>query len=199
MFFHLRMSGDIVIEDENIPDHKHVRVNLSFDDSRKLSFYNARKFGRVWLVDNPEDVVGKLGIEPFDKSLNGNKFFQILNNRKRQLKPLLLDQSIIAGIGNIYCDEALHKAKLHPLTISNIVSQEQAKDLLRAIRHVLKTGVKNNGASFDWAYKGGKFQNEFKVYQRKGEACPDCGNEIRKIVVGQRGTHLCLICQPKID
>ena len=195
LFFHLRMSGDIVIEDEEVPVHKHVRVNLSLDDSRKISFYNPRKFGRVWLVEDPDHVTGKLGIEPFDDTLNADLFFQMLNSRKRQLKPLLMDQSFIAGLGNIYTDEALHLAGLHPLTPSNLVGKEKSAKLLKSIRSVLSTGIRNNGASFDWVYKGGEFQNEFRVYKRKDENCPECGAQIKKMVVGQRGTHFCPSCQ----
>ncbi len=195
LFFHLRMSGDIVIEDEEIPVHKHVRINLSLDDKRKISFYNPRKFGRVWLVDDPDRVVGKLGIELFDKSLDKKLLHQMLNTRKRQLKPLLMDQTFISGLGNIYTDEALHMSKLHPLSISDQINMKESSVLLNSIRSVLETGIKTNGASFDWMYKGGEFQNQFRVFQRKGEECPVCGTEIRKMVVGQRGTHICPNCQ----
>jgi len=195
LFIHLRMSGDIVIEDIVAPDHKHVRVRIDLDDNRKISFYNPRKFGRVWLVDDPAKVIGKLGIEPFDKKLNAKLLHQMLNSRKRQLKPLLMDQTFIAGLGNIYTDETLHISKLHPLTISNQIDQKKSKVLLRSIRLVLETGIKNNGASFDWMYKGGEFQNQFKVFQREGELCTDCGTVIIKMVVGQRGTHICPSCQ----
>jgi len=195
LFFHLRMSGDIVIEEESIPVHKHVRIYVCLDDDRKISFYNPRKFGRVWLVDNPKKVIGKLGIEPFDETLDKKMLYQMLNSRKRQLKPLLMDQTFIAGLGNIYTDEALHMSKLHPLSISDQINIKESGLLLNSIRSVLETGIKTNGASFDWMYKGGEFQNQFRVFQRKGEECPVCGTEIRKMVVGQRGTHICPNCQ----
>lgn len=201
LFFHLRMSGDIVIEEGRTPIHKHVRVKLDLDDGRKISFYNPRKFGRVWLVDDPHKVIGKLGIEPFDSSLNKQTLHKMLGSKKRQLKPLLMDQSFIAGLGNIYTDEALHMSKLHPLTISDQVSLKKSGDLLNSIREVLKTGIKNNGASFDWMYKGGEFQNQFRVFHRKNKDCPVCSTKIVKMVVGQRGTHICPKCQktPRLE
>ena len=119
----------------------------------------------------------------------------MLNSRKRQIKPLLMDQSFIAGLGNIYTDESLHMSKIHPLTISSNITEKKSGELLNSIRKVLDTGIKNNGASFDWMYKGGEFQNQFRVFHRKGEDCPVCGTQIIKMVVGQRGTHICPKCQ----
>jgi formamidopyrimidine-DNA glycosylase len=120
----------------------------------------------------------------------------MLAARQRQLKPLLLDQSFIAGLGNIYVDEALHAAKLHPLASSADLDKQKAAALLTSIRKVLKDSIRANGSSIDWAYRGGNFQNKFKVYQKTGEPCPRCGTPITRIVVGQRGTHFCPSCQP---
>ncbi|MDP3721735.1 MAG: zinc finger domain-containing protein, partial [Anaerolineaceae bacterium] len=116
---------------------------------------------------------------------------------KRQIKPLLLDQTFMAGMGNIYTDESLFIASIHPTTPANLILFEKAVLLLGAIREVLGEGIKRNGASIDWVYRGGDFQNHFKVYQRDGEACHCCGATLQRMVVGQRGTHFCPHCQPK--
>jgi formamidopyrimidine-DNA glycosylase len=108
---------------------------------------------------------------------------------------LLLDQTFLAGLGNIYTDEALHIAKLHPLEISDSISEKQAKALHEAIRKVLKEGILRNGASIDWIYRGGEYQHYFRVYDRAGEPCNVCGTPIQRLVVGQRGTHICPNCQ----
>jgi formamidopyrimidine-DNA glycosylase len=99
-------------------------------------------------------------------------------------------------LGNIYTDEALHLACLHPLTLSNQLTLEQAEHLWASLRAVLQEGIRRNGASIDWVYRGGEFQNYFRVYQRTGEACPTCGTPIQRTTVGQRGTHFCPTCQP---
>ncbi len=119
----------------------------------------------------------------------------LLGWRRRQLKPLLLDQSFIAGLGNIYTDEALHIARLHPQMLSDEVTHHQAERLWMGIRQVLLEGIRRNGASIDWVYRGGEFQNYFRVYQRTGQPCPECGTPVERIVVGQRGTHFCPVCQ----
>jgi formamidopyrimidine-DNA glycosylase len=106
-----------------------------------------------------------------------------------------MDQRFLAGLGNIYTDEALHLAKLHPLASSDQVTQEESAHLLAAIREVLSEGIRRNGASIDWVYRGGDFQNHFRVYGRAGDPCPNCGTPIERLVVGQRGTHICPLCQ----
>jgi formamidopyrimidine-DNA glycosylase len=151
----------------------------------------------VWLVDEVDRVVGMLGPEPLDESLTVEILFDRLHATRRQLKPLLLDQTFVAGLGNIYVDEALNLAKLHPLTPANCVNSAQAARLLESIRTVLRDGIARNGASIDWVYRGGEFQNYFRVYQRTGEPCPECGTPIARITVGQRGTHFCPLCQPR--
>jgi formamidopyrimidine-DNA glycosylase len=121
--------------------------------------------------------------------------YSALHNKHRQLKPLLLDQTFLAGLGNIYTDETLHIAKLHPLAVSDSLTPEQTQALQDAVRKVLKEGLRRNGASIDWVYRGGEFQNHFRVYDREGKPCPVCGTKIERIVVGQRSTHYCPKCQ----
>ena len=199
LIIHLRMSGDILIEPEDEEIATHHRLLLIFDDGWRMAFNDTRKFGRVWLVDDPVEVFKRLGPEPLASEFTSDVLYQRLVSHRRQLKPLLMDQCFLAGMGNIYTDEALHLAKLNPLTRSDTISEGQAEELWRAIRHVLLEGIHNNGASIDWVYRGGDFQNYFRVYQRTGEPCPVCDTPIIRIVVGQRGTHLCPTCQPDPD
>ncbi len=196
LLFHLRMSGDLVVRPAAAPPEKHDRLVLVLDSDLALAFNDARKFGRVWLVDEVDRVLGDLGPEPLDEGFTVQDFFLRLQHTHRQLKPLLLDQTFLAGLGNIYVDEALNLAGLHPLTSSHQLDETQAGALLRSIRQVLQDGIARNGASIDWVYRGGDFQNYFRVYQRTGEPCPKCGTPIARIVVGQRGTHFCPHCQP---
>ncbi len=196
LLIHLRMSGDLLVGEGEAPLDKYTRVAVYFEDGGQLAFSNPRKFGRVWLVADPQSVLGDLGPEPLDEGLTDEDFHQRLTRRKRQLKPLLLDQHFIAGVGNIYADEALNLAQLHPRTVANMIDTVQAAALLSAIRQVLEEGIRRNGASIDWIYRGGEFQYHFRVYDQAGEPCPKCATPVEKIVVGQRGTHFCPRCQP---
>jgi formamidopyrimidine-DNA glycosylase len=196
LLYHLRMSGDLQVRPAGTPLEKHDRLVLELDGDIQLVFNDARKFGRVWLVDEVDQVVGSLGAEPLDEGFSAENLFTCLHATHRQLKPLLLDQTFLAGLGNIYVDEALNLAKLHPLMPANRLTEGQSRRLLESIRAVLRDGIARNGASIDWVYRGGDFQNYFRVYQRTGEPCPECGTPIARIVVGQRGTHFCPNCQP---
>lgn len=192
---HLRMSGDLRIEEGQSEIQPHDRLIVTFYNGMRLVFNDPRKFGRVWLLRDLVILFNKLGQEPLTLT-SADEFHQMLSKHKRQLKPLLMDQHFLSGMGNIYTDEALHKAGLHPLMISSEVSVDQAKRLLHTIQEVLNLGIDRNGASIDWFYRGGSFQNEFLVYGRSGHPCKICGTVIKKIVVGQRGTHFCPVCQP---
>jgi len=196
LLIHLRMSGDLLVEGEHDPVAPHHRLLVRFDAPYRLAFNDPRKFGRVWLLDSTEEIFLSLGPEPLGEEFTADALYSRLMERHRQLKPLLLDQSFIAGLGNIYTDEALHRAGLHPLMLSDQVSPEQAHRLWEGIRLVLEEGIRRNGASIDWVYRGGDFQNYFRVYQRTGNPCPVCGTPVERIVVGQRGTHYCPHCQP---
>lgn len=197
LLIHLRMSGDLRVELSGTPQ-PHDRLVVNFLDGWRLVFNDARKFGRVWLVADAERVLAGLGPEPFDPDLTAGVFHQRLREHRRQIKPLLLDQGFLAGMGNIYTDEALHLAKIHPLQNSADLTLERAEKLLAALRTVLQQGILTNGASIDWVYRGGEFQNNFRAYGRTGQACPECGTTIARIVVGQRGTHFCPRCQTLI-
>lgn len=199
LVIHLRMSGDLYLEHQDnttdYRDSRHDRLWLEFESGWRLVFNDMRKFGRVWLLRDTCDLFANLGPEPFDERLTPGVFADMLQKRSRQLKPLLIDQSFLAGIGNIYADEALFKARLHPLRQSDSLTLTEAGDLLESIRFVLTKGIDQKGASIDWVYRGGDFQNYFQVYQQTGNPCPRCGHPIEKIRVGQRGTHFCPVCQ----
>ncbi len=199
LLIHLRMTGDLLLEEDTAPQ-RFERLRLSLSPGSDLHapfliFCDARKFGRVWLTSAPEQVLGALGPEPLSDDFTPAWLHAALQGRRRQLKPLLLDQTFLAGLGNIYTDEALHRARLHPLRVSDSIRPRQADRLWEAIRSVLEEGIQRNGASLDWVYRGGDFQNHFRVYDREGEPCPVCGAKIKRLVVGQRGTHFCPRCQ----
>lgn len=199
LLIHLKMSGDLSVRKGKIKPEKHDRLVLDLQSKTgelsQLAFNDTRKFGRVWFTDQPEKILGKLGPEPLEKDFTPQWLFENLRKRKRQIKPLLLDQTFLAGVGNIYADESLHIAKIHPQALTNSVSQKQAQALQEAIVSVLKEGIRRNGASIDWVYRGGEYQNYFRVYDREDESCITCGTKIKKIYVGQRGTHFCPKCQ----
>jgi formamidopyrimidine-DNA glycosylase len=199
---HLRMTGLLSVDRADEPPGPWERVRIGLDDGRVLRFVDPRKFGRVRLVREPGLALGQLGPEPLGSDFTAAGFAAALGLRRRLLKPLLLDQTFLAGLGNIYVDESLHRAGLHPLTSSERVASGQAAELWRAIRSVLEEAIEREGSSFDAYYRtpdgdAGSFQESFRVYGRAGEPCLTCGGPIRYLVVGQRGTHVCPRCQPR--
>lgn len=195
LLLHLRMSGDLRVEEQTAVLQKHDRLVVNFVDGTRLVFNDMRKFGRAWLVADPQEVLGDLGPEPLDPRLSGTDLYPGWHKSGRAIKTLLLDQTLLAGVGNIYSDEGLFLAKIHPLTPGNVLTEGDCERLLTGIRKVLGEGIRRNGASIDWVYRGGDFQNHFKVYQRTGEACEVCGSTIERLVIGQRSSHYCPNCQ----
>ena len=202
---HLRMSGRLVVDTHKCEQpYERVAVGLVDDRGRAstLRFLDIRKFGRFRFVLDPDEVLGDLGPEPLGPDFTADWFAAALKRRARALKPLLLDQTFLAGLGNIYVDESLFRAGLHPLRPANRVSRAKADALHAAIRETLAEAIEREGSSFDTFYRTpegqpGSYQHLFQVYGRDGKACPRCGRTIVKTVVGQRGTHLCLGCQPR--
>lgn len=203
LIIHFRMSGKLLICSSNQPIQKHEHALLEFSNGLHIRFHDPRKFGRWSLTHDLTLFFHKLGPEPFD--LTSQSFFKLLQ-RPRALKPLLLDQNIIAGLGNIYVDESLWKAQLHPLTLANTLTFKDCDRLLRAIIESLKKGIEAGGTTIGQGLSNfkrmsgyfGKNQYQLNVYQQTGNPCLHCGTKIIKIKVAQRGTHLCPICQ-KID
>jgi formamidopyrimidine-DNA glycosylase len=189
------MSGDLLVEAVDAAPAVHTRILVNFRNGMRLAFNDTRKFGRMWLVNEPELVTGDLGPEPLALNFTADDLFKRLKATRRQLKPLLLDQTFLAGLGNIYVDESLNLAHLHPLENSQRINEQQTICLWNSIRQVLNEAILRNGASIDWVYRGGDFQNYFRAYGREGKACLDCGATIQRIIVGQRGTHFCPQCQ----
>lgn len=199
LLIHLRMSGDLFLRPAEAEMDPYVHSLFHLDDGWQLRFSDARKFGRIYWAEDPQDVLAKLGPEPLEDGFNVESLFADLHSRHRQLKPLLLDQSFLAGMGNIYVDEALFRARLHPLRKSDTLSFGEVEKLWESIRTSLRDGIRHNGASIDWVYRGGEYQNHFNVYKQDGNSCQVCGTLIERTVVGQRGTYFCPGCQQEKD
>lgn len=203
LLIHLRMSGRLLLTPVGQKRDKHEHVLLTFKDGRQLRFHDTRKFGRMYLVRDPQTILGKLGPEPLDCTFTLNDLSKQLKKRRRMLKPLLLDQTFIAGLGNIYVDEALWGAGLHPCRLASSLTRKEAAHLHHAIPKVLRKGLKNLGTSlgtgeanfYSVARRSGRNKDELKVFRRTGEPCPRCREKIVRIIVGQRSTHICPKCQ----
>jgi len=199
---HLRMTGRLSVEPERSEPGPWMRVALRLDKGEELRFVDVRKFGRLVPASRPADVHGELGPEPLEARFSADWLYEALRGRRRMLKPLLLDQRFLAGLGNIYVDEALHAARLHPLRRSDGISRAKATLLHAVIRQTLAEAIEREGSSFDSFYRTpegrpGSYQHQFQVYGRTGRPCRSCGRAVVRIVVSQRGTHLCTRCQPR--
>lgn len=198
---HLRMSGRFHVVPQHADPEPWSRVRLDLSDGYALVFVDVRKFGRLVLAKDEGQVLPPLGPEPLGADFTEEWFRQALGQRRRMLKPLLLDQSFLAGLGNIYVDEALFQSRLHPRRRSDRVPAARVAVLHAAIRATLADAIEREGSSFDGFYRTpegqpGRYQHQFLVYGRAGDPCRRCGRKITKLVVGQRGTHVCTRCQP---
>ena len=196
---HLRMTGRLVVSkrSEEVPKFRRVSLEL---DRGTLHFLDVRKFGRFTFHEDETKALEHLGPEPLGDEWDAGDFADNLRSRKRIIKPLLLDQSFLAGLGNIYVDESLHAARIHPQQPSDLVSKAKAVVLFGEIQRVLAAAIEREGSSFDSFYRTpegqpGAYQHLFQVYGRGGQPCLRCERPIRRIVVGQRGTHFCPRCQ----
>jgi formamidopyrimidine-DNA glycosylase len=201
VLIHLRMSGQLRVEPATEPPDDYARLVFHLSDGRQLVFSDPRKFGRVYWTAAPALVVGDLGPEPLAEELTFQAFEALLSRRKGAVKPLLLNQSFLAGLGNIYTDEVLFVAGLHPLRKANSLSRTEIERLYRAIRQVLQQAIGSRGTTLpDERYLDaegwpGSYGERLRVYRRAEEPCPCCGTPIQRIVVGGRGTHFCPNCQ----
>jgi len=191
---HLRMSGRLAVVPGEQALTRHARLIWFLDEGLALRFEDARKFGRAWWVPDPAAVLEKLGPDALTVSVE--TFITQARCRRGALKPILLDQRFIAGVGNIYADESLYLAGLHPKRPVASLDEDNLVRLHHAIQRVLRAGIAANGASFDWVYPGGHFQEHFAVYGRAGQPCRRCGQPIQRILVAQRSTFFCPGCQP---
>lgn len=203
LIIHLRMTGRLALNvgnrTETIQGMNHLRLILHFTDGSNLLFDDTRKFGRVYHVQNPEQILDKVGRDGLDPQWTAEAFYRMLKARKMGIKAFLLSQRFISGLGNIYTDESLFRAKIHPERPCADLSFEEAKRLLEAVRFILEQGVKNMGSTIsdyrDAYGNPGKNQRYFKVYKREGLPCFTCGTPIRKIRTAGRSTRFCPKCQ----
>lgn len=198
---HLKMSGQLLTKTQDALIEKHTRVVITFTDRSMLFFNDMRTFGwmKIFSKQQLEELRTSYGPDPLGE-LAANEFQQILQTSRRAIKMVLMDQQKIAGVGNIYANEALFLAKINPKTPARNIDSSQSKLLLTSLRAVLNNGIKYKGATrenFRDVYgKKGSVQDFFAVYNRKGRTCPnDCGGTIKKISLGGRGTFFCPTCQ----
>jgi formamidopyrimidine-DNA glycosylase len=199
LIIHLRMSGHLAVIDPQQPADKHTHTIFELDNGQELRFRDTRKFGRVYLVKTPNDILAKLGPEPLTEEFTTEALGEIMRGKRRLLKPFLLDQTMIAGIGNIYADEALFYAGLLPMRKTDSLDAQDILKLHEGIQHVLRLGIQREGASISTYIKPdgekGSMQEDVMVFRRTGEPCFRCGNPIQRIVFGGRSTHFCENCQ----
>jgi formamidopyrimidine-DNA glycosylase len=197
---HLRMTGALLHRPSDAPPDRYVRAVLSLDDGSELRFSDLRKFGAFWLVPDLSGVLGRLGPEPLDSGLTPSLLRELTSRRRAPVKSLLLDQRALAGLGNIYADEALFAAGLHPQRPASSLSDAEVERLHDAIRQVLLAALENRGASFsdyvDASGREGRHQLRVQVFRRTGRPCYVCGREIERVKLAGRSTHFCPKCQP---
>jgi formamidopyrimidine-DNA glycosylase len=220
LVMHLRMTGNLVLMDggdaldpsegrrlyegERSTSERHLRARFTLEDGRELWFTDPRRFGEAFLVDDAglRARFARLGVEPFDEEFTPEALGELASGRTAPLKSFLLDQSRVAGIGNIYADEALFRAQLHPLSPAGSMRPEHHRALRDAIVAALEAGIDGGGASIDDYRDGrgerGRMQEEFLVHTREGEPCPGCGGTVERIVVSGRSTYFCRSCQKRL-
>ena len=196
---HLRMTGALLHRSAGAPPDRYVRAVLSLDDGSELRFSDLRKFGALWLVTDLSPVLGRLGPEPLD-GLTPSLLRELTARRRAPIKSLLLDQRALAGLGNIYADEALFAAGLHPQRPASSLSDSEVERLHGAIRRVLTAALEDRGASFsdyvDASGQEGRHQFRVQVFRRTGQPCYVCAREIARVKVAGRSSHFCPRCQP---
>jgi len=200
---HLKMTGQLVYLENDVPREKHTYLIFHFTDGSQLRLNDARRFARLYLVSSLEDPVisglSNQGPEPLEDDFTLERFKKLFNKRKGQIKPLLLNQSFIAGIGNIYANEILFRARILPDRKANSLSEGEIEKLFKAIRETLAEGIKHRGTTIanyvDAEGEEGKFQNYLKVYGRSGKPCYECKGTIKHTIIGGRGSFFCPTCQ----
>jgi formamidopyrimidine-DNA glycosylase len=199
LILHLRMTGSLMVNPAGAD--KYSRAIIHLDNGSNIVFSDRRRLGVIWLADKKEDVISKLGIEPFDEKFTALHFRKLLKNRTAPVKAVLLDQHFIAGIGNMYADEALFAAGIHPEKKADRLTVSEINRLYEAIQAVLLKAIANKGASVDTYRRpdgvNGTAQEEFRVAHRLGKNCPVCGTPIQRISIRNRGSYFCPKCQRK--
>jgi formamidopyrimidine-DNA glycosylase len=202
---HLRMTGQLVLEPAECPDDKYARVLLYLDNGQRLRFSDMRKFGRLILTEDVGEVLGDLGPEPLAEDFTAEQFKQMLAQRHGRVKSLLLNQRFLAGLGNIYVNEVLWRAGIHPLRSANSLSSAEMEALYRATRSVLRAAIVEGGTTLENGNfrqvdgSSGDFATQLEVYGRESEPCLRCGTSVERIKVGQRSAFFCPCCQQPRD
>ena len=199
LIIHLRMTGSLLVNPSEAG--KYARATFLFSGGMKLVFSDMRRLGVIYLVEDAESVVGRLGVEPLSDSFTIELLLKLIRKHHIPVKLALLDQSIIAGIGNMYADEALFAANIHPLLFTDELSMQQVQSLYYSIGNVLSSAIRSKGASIDTYIRPdgeiGIAQIQFKVAHRKGEQCSVCGTPVQRIMLRGRGSYFCPRCQPE--
>jgi len=198
LIIHLRMTGNLTVNPEI---GKYSRAFFLLSNCTTLVFNDKRRLGVIYLVENTESIVGKLGVEPLSEFFTQDVFIKLMRKHHIPIKTALLDQNIIAGIGNMYADESLFDAGIHPLVLTSTLSRQDFRSLFHSIRSVLSAAVNNKGASIDTYVRPdgelGSAQFYFKVAHRKGQPCYICGTPIQRLMLRGRGSYFCPRCQPQ--
>lgn len=203
LIFHLKLTGRLLFSSVGRKEPKYVRIVFTFTDKSRLFFADIRGFADVFLIPRSDvetiPAIKNMGPEPLSPDFNPDKLKQILGGKRGKIKPLLMDQSVIAGIGNIYSQEALYRAGIHPEREVSKLTEKEIEAIYRSLVDVLKEAIKYRGSSVD-AYldlngKEGNYVPHLKIYGKEGQICPRCGSSIKKKRVGGRGTYFCSKCQ----
>jgi formamidopyrimidine-DNA glycosylase len=194
------MSGRLLVKDITPKRTKHEHVTMTLSNGKLLSLIDPRRFGLVlWIKTLNHPVLKKLGKEPLTKDFSHDYLYNAAQKRKITIKQLIMDNRIVAGIGNIYASEALFAAKIYPLTPANKLNSKQCQILVTKIKSILKSAIKNRGTTFrdyvDGSGMSGNFQKYLKVYGRENQPCKSCRTKLQNIKIGQRNTIYCLKCQ----
>ncbi len=196
--FHLGMSGNFFRRREQATHPEHIHLEFHFADGQTLFYQDVRKFGKIWLYEEPPKFP-ELGVEPLSENFSLNNLKKLLNLKNMNMKAFLMDQSNIAGIGNIYANEILFLSRISPFRKTREITEKEAEVFFREIRSVLERAVRNFGTTYSdfRTVEGSDGQNQFflQVYQKAGEPCPVCGTPIEKAVLNSRSTFYCPKCQ----
>jgi formamidopyrimidine-DNA glycosylase len=207
LLIHLRMTGHLHLASADEPHSAYERAVFRFARARELRLDDTRKFARLYLLQDAQEVLGSLGLEPLSPAFTRRVLASKLAARAREIKPLLLDQTFVAGLGNIYVDEALWEAGIHPRQKACAITGAKAAALHTAIRRVLRRGISNLGTTlgtgagnyYSVSRRRGNNGEALNVFRRTGLPCPRCSTPVQRLVVAQRGTHICAACQPLIS
>ncbi len=200
---HLRMEGKYFIKNSNDPIEKHEHIILTFNDGSDLRYHDTRKFGRMKLVKKDElyqtKEIAKQGKEPLDDSLTSNYLLKKFKDKNIPMKKILLDQSIISGLGNIYADEVLFASLIHPLRMASSLTKEECERIVKTSKKIIEDAIKNGGTTIK-SYTSslgvtGHYQDLLKVHKKEGKPCVNCQTPIKRIKVGGRSTYFCEKCQ----